>query len=63
MNAMQVKKTLKNHGWVLVRVKGSHHHFKHPSIRNLVTLPFHGSKDLTQNILNSISKMSGIPLR
>ena len=63
MNAIQVKKLLKNNGWVLARVKGSHHHFKHPSIRSLVTLPFHGSKDLTQNVLNSISKASGMSLR
>lgn len=26
-------------GWYLVRVRGSHHHFKHPAKPGLVTIP------------------------
>ncbi|MFD2882929.1 type II toxin-antitoxin system HicA family toxin [Pseudomonas lini] len=26
-------------GWYLVRIKGSHHHFKHPTKPGLVTVP------------------------
>ena len=32
-------------GWYLVRVRGSHHHFKHPTKPGLVTVP-HPKKDL-----------------
>lgn len=32
-------------GWYLVRIKGSHHHFKHPTKPGLVTVP-HPKKDL-----------------
>ncbi len=34
-------------GWYLVRIRGSHHHFKHPSKPGLVTVP-HPKKDLAQ---------------
>lgn len=63
MKALKIIKVLKKHGWVLSRTKGSHLHFHHPEVKQLVTLPFHGSKDLSLNILSSISKTSGILFR
>lgn len=53
-------KILKNNGWVLDRIKGSHHHFRHPRIKGLVTVPFHGSNDLSMNVIKSVMKMSGL---
>ncbi len=35
-------------GWYLVRIRGSHHHFKHPTKPGLVTVP-HPKKDLLKN--------------
>lgn len=60
MKASEVIKLIKNCGWKLNRTKGSHKHFKHPSLKGLVTVPAHGSRDLHPNILNSISKMTGL---
>lgn len=56
-------KKLKKNGWVLNRTKGSHHHFKHPRIQGLVTVPFHGSSELSINIIKSIAKMSGLSFK
>lgn len=56
-------KNLKKNGWVLNRTKGSHHHFKHPRIQGLVTVPFHGSSELSINIIKSIAKMSGLSFK
>ena len=34
-------KILKEDGWILVRIKGSHHHFAHPRKSGVVTVPVH----------------------
>ncbi len=40
-------------GWYLVQVRGSHHHFKHPTKPGLVTVP-HPKKDLLKKTAISI---------
>ncbi|MBP5077638.1 type II toxin-antitoxin system HicA family toxin [Pseudomonas chlororaphis] len=44
-------------GWYLVRVRGSHHHFRHPSKPGLVTVP-HPQKDLLRKTAISILKQA-----
>jgi predicted RNA binding protein YcfA (HicA-like mRNA interferase family) len=39
MRSAEVIKRLEFDGWVLRRVKGSHHQFKHPAKAGLVTVP------------------------
>jgi predicted RNA binding protein YcfA (HicA-like mRNA interferase family) len=46
-------------GWKEVRVKGSHHHFKHPTKSGLTTVP-HPEKDLPAGTVNSILKQAGL---
>ena len=53
-----VKLALEN-GWVEVRQRGSHHHFKHPSKKGVVTVP-HPTKDLHPKTVNSILKQAGL---
>jgi predicted RNA binding protein YcfA (HicA-like mRNA interferase family) len=45
-------------GWILVRTKGDHHQFKHPSKLGLVTVP-HPKKDLPIGTLRSIFRQAG----
>jgi len=59
MNGERVIKVLKLNGWFLVRVVGSHHHFKHKTIKGLVTVPVHGKADLHPAIINNLVKMTG----
>lgn len=59
MNSREVIKLLKNDGWFLVRVEGSHHHFKHPTKKGLVTVA-HPNKDIAIKMLNSIKKQVGL---
>ncbi|AXP01872.1 Predicted RNA binding protein YcfA, dsRBD-like fold, HicA-like mRNA interferase family [Pseudomonas sp. 43mfcvi1.1] len=40
-------------GWYLVRVRDSHHHFRHPTKPGLVTVP-HPKKDLLKKTAISI---------
>jgi predicted RNA binding protein YcfA (HicA-like mRNA interferase family) len=58
MNSKQVIKQLEADGWVLDRVKGSHHQFKHPNHAGRVTVK-HPDGDIPKGTLNSIRKQAG----
>ena len=59
MTSDKIIKTIKADGWYLHRVKGSHHHFKHPTKKGLVTIP-HPKKDISIKTLKSILKQAGL---
>jgi predicted RNA binding protein YcfA (HicA-like mRNA interferase family) len=59
MNSAEVIKLIQADGWWLVRVAGSHHHFRHAGKQGLVTIP-HPKKDLPPGTLNSILKQAGL---
>lgn len=50
---------LKDAGWKLDRVKGSHHIFKHPDRGGHITVP-HPKKDLGIGLVRAIRKQAGI---
>jgi predicted RNA binding protein YcfA (HicA-like mRNA interferase family) len=47
-------------GWHLVRTRGSHRQYKHPSKPGLVTIPGKLSKDLPSGLQRSILKQAGL---
>jgi len=59
MKSDTVIKILTSDGWKLVRVKGSHHVFKHETKKGIVVVP-HPKKDLPIGTLNSILKQAGL---
>ena len=59
MNSLTLIKMIEADGWYEDRTKGSHHHFKHPSKKGLVTIP-HPKKDLPSGTAKSILKQAGI---
>lgn len=54
----EIIKKLKKDGWYLVSVNGSHHKFKHPVKKGIVTVA-HPQKDFTTKTLKSIYKQAG----
>ncbi|MGB4277845.1 MAG: type II toxin-antitoxin system HicA family toxin [Flavobacteriaceae bacterium] len=54
-------KLIKEEGWQLVRIRGSYHHYKHPSRSGLVTVP-HPKKDIPIGTVKSILKQAGIKI-
>ena len=55
-----VIRALERAGFVLRRVKGSHHYFKHPDRPYvLVNVPYHG-KDLKRGTVQTIIKLAGL---
>lgn len=59
MNSRVLIKKIKEDGWVLVNVVGSHQQFKHPTKKGKVTIP-HPKKDLPIGTVRSILKQAGI---
>jgi predicted RNA binding protein YcfA (HicA-like mRNA interferase family) len=59
MTSKQLIRMLEEDGWRLVRINGSHHHFKHPGKQALITVP-HPDKDLPTGTTNSILKKAGL---
>jgi predicted RNA binding protein YcfA (HicA-like mRNA interferase family) len=59
MNSAEVVKLIQTNGWQLIRISGSHHHFRHAVKPGLVTIP-HPKKDLPPGTLNSILKQAGL---
>ncbi len=56
-NSRKLIATIMADGWYLVRVTGSHHHYKHPFKKGIVTVP-HPKKDLQIKTVNSILKQA-----
>ena len=50
---------LRQAGWVLDRVRGSHHVFRHPERPGIVVVP-HPRKDLGAGLVTAIRRQAGI---
>lgn len=59
MDSRTLVRMLLDHGWTEVRVSGSHHTFKHPERKELLTVP-HPKKNLPIGTVNSILKKAGL---
>lgn len=62
MNSREIIRKLEKAGWGLVRIKGDHHHFKHPDAAGTVTVP-HPVSDLGVTLIKLIEKQNGMKLR
>lgn len=61
-SSREIIKILKDDGWELARVEGSHHHFIHKSKKGIVTVP-HPKKDFPQRTQNSVFKQAGLEIK
>ncbi len=59
MDSKAITKMIEADGWYLVRVAGSHHHYRHNEKQGIVTVP-HPKKDLPKGTVNSILKQAGL---
>lgn len=53
-------KLLEEKGFVLKRIKGSHHIYFHTQNKKIVVVPVHGNKDIPVGTFRSIVKQAGI---
>lgn len=59
VTSKQVIKALIAKGFVLKRIKGSHHLFQHPETKRRALVPLH-TGDIPKGTLNDILKHSGL---
>lgn len=59
MKSVGLIRELQKAGWVLDRVRGSHHVFKHPTRPGRVVVP-HPKKDLGTGLVAAIRKQAGL---
>jgi predicted RNA binding protein YcfA (HicA-like mRNA interferase family) len=60
MKVKELIELLEADGWFLVRTKGSHRQFHHPSKRETVTVAGKASVDIPPGTLNSALKQAGL---
>ncbi len=58
MKIRDIIKIIENDGWYIVRTKGSHRQYKHPSKVGRVTIAGHAGDDMAPGTLNSILKQA-----
>ncbi|WP_434155806.1 type II toxin-antitoxin system HicA family toxin [Pseudomonas sp. JZ134] len=59
MKSRELIEELEAAGWVLDRVSGSHHIFRHPDHQRPIPVP-HPKKDLPKGTVNAIRKQAGL---
>lgn len=59
MKSRELIAMLKQDGWYLVAINGSHHNFKHPTKKGKITVP-HPKDHIPIGTLNSVLKQAGL---
>lgn len=59
MTFRELEKLLKKDGWRLKSVRGSHHHYTHPTKPEKITIPNHKG-DLKIKTVDNILKQAGL---
>lgn len=60
MKIRDVIKLVEDDGWRLVRTKGSHRQFHHPTKPGTVTIAGHHSAEMPTGTLNNILRQAGL---
>ena len=50
---------VRNDGWILESIEGSHYHYKHNIKPGKVTIPYHNG-DIPKRVVNSIMRQAGL---
>ncbi|QMW01643.1 type II toxin-antitoxin system HicA family toxin [Spirosoma foliorum] len=51
---------LKERGWELQRIKGSHHIYFNEELNRTIPVPIHGNRDMAKGTFYTILKQAGI---
>ena len=54
LSGKEVAKLLERNGWILLRIKGSHHIFGKPGREELISVPIHGNQSLKIGLVHHI---------
>ena len=60
VSGKQMCRTLERHGWVLARINGSHHIYRHDPTGRRTVVPVHANQDLKPGTQRGIMRDSGL---
>jgi len=60
VSGKELCKIVQNKGWILKRIKGSHHVFEKAGLETTLSIPIHSNKDLKIGTLKSIMKQANL---
>jgi len=60
VSGKELAKALEPHGWVLLRVQGSHHIYGKSGTEVRLSLPIHGNQALKMGLLKHLMKNAGL---
>lgn len=61
MSGRRLAKLVERHGWVLLRIQGSHHVYGKPGSIVRLSIPIHGDKPLKIGLLTHLLSMADLP--
>lgn len=59
MTFRELEKLIKQDGWTLKRIQGSHYHYCHPTKKGIITIPNHKG-DIKLGLAHAILKQAGL---
>ncbi len=60
VSGKQLCKALESHGWLLLRINGSHHIYGRLGAIERLTVPVHANQDLKRGLLGHLLKQAGL---
>jgi len=60
ISGKDLAKAVQKRGWLLARVKGSHHVFTKTGCRERIVIPIHGNQPLKIGLLRSLMKIADL---
>lgn len=60
VSGKELATAIQGKGWVLARVKGSHHIFTKDGMRERIVIPIHGNRALKIGLLRAQMKIAGL---
>jgi predicted RNA binding protein YcfA (HicA-like mRNA interferase family) len=60
LSGKELARLLERHGWVLLRIRGSHHVYGKAGSVERLSVPIHGNAPLKSGLLKHLLKMAGI---
>ncbi len=60
LTGRELCRLLEGRGWVLHRVSGSHHIYKHVELGRVVSVPVHAGRTLKKGLQRALLKAAGI---
>jgi predicted RNA binding protein YcfA (HicA-like mRNA interferase family) len=60
VSGKELAKVLERHGWLLMRVQGSHHIYGKTGNNARLSVPIHGNQPIKTGLLRHLMKLAGI---